>query len=96
MASRERTRELLIKGARVEYAELEAQLHELRAEFPELATSNGHSNGNGHRVIAAAPSGVVGPVRRRRKMSKKARLAISAAQKLRWSKHKKAQAAAAR
>jgi len=54
------------------------------------------ASGNGHKPAAAAPPTTAGSVfdappampRRRRKMSRKARAAISAAQKARWAKQK--------
>jgi hypothetical protein len=53
---------------------------------------NGNSNGHGTPAAAAPPTpaeGLVTP-KRRRKMSRKARAAISKAQKARWAKQKRA------
>lgn len=74
---------------------IQAMAHELTTyyrEWPHLFhTPPQLSAGllNGHKPAAAAPATTdAAPVRRRRKMSRKARMAISAAQKARWAKQR--------
>jgi hypothetical protein len=75
--------ELLLKGATVRYAELRAELAALAKRFPSLQTA---------REAWRAVRGVRKSVKRRkrRKMSAEARARISAAQRARWAKQKKA------
>jgi hypothetical protein len=67
-------------GAKVRIAELEAEIAALRKEFPGTRAT---------RTVAGNDAGEPKPAgRKRRKMSAKARAAISAAQKARWAKQK--------
>jgi hypothetical protein len=87
------------KGAEHKYQELKAELAQLVKNFPHLAARAGGiaSRGaaavsrRGRAVIAAAGTGLL-PKPARRKMSAKARKAISDAQKKRWAAQKAASA----
>jgi hypothetical protein len=73
--------DLARKGAEHRYQELKAEIAGLVKNFPHL----------GRGATSKASDGKDGKatgVRRRRKMSAKARAAISAAQKARWAKQK--------
>ena len=70
-------------GAKVRIQELEAEIAELRRAYPSGRVSSGAVASS---VAASRKSEA--PVRKRRKMSAKARAAISAAQKARWAKQK--------
>jgi hypothetical protein len=74
--------DLARKGAEYRYQELKAEIAALVKNFPHLG---------GRKDGAAKADRATGP-RRRRKMSAKARAAISAAQKARWAKQKAASA----
>ena len=87
------------KGAEHKYQELKVELAQLVKNFPHLAARAGGmaSRGaaavsrRGRAVIAAAGEGLL-PKPARRKMSAKARKAISDAQKKRWAAQKAASA----
>jgi hypothetical protein len=87
------------KGAEHKYQELKAELAQLVKNFPHLAARAGGmaSRGaaavsrRGRAVIAAAGEELL-PKPARRKMSAKARKAISDAQKKRWAAQKAASA----
>ena len=74
--------ELAARGAKHRYDELQAELASLVRQFPDLRRA-------GRKALAA----VVAELRptKRRKMSAKARKAISDAQKARWAKQKAGQ-----
>ncbi len=100
----EELRELAAAGVSLRIHTIEQQLATYHKEWPELFASptppqllkvptngngNNGNNGNGHRPAAAPPAATEpAPVRRRRRMSRQARAAISAAQKARWAKVK--------
>ena len=81
------------KGAEHKYEELKAEIATLAKHFPHLTGRKGLvSRGaaalsKGGKAVADAVSGASTP-RKKRKMSAKARAAISAAQKARWAKQK--------
>ena len=88
--------ELARKGAEHKYQELKAEMAALVKQFPHLAAKQREAISRGLATVsrrgqAAAPTTVndLAP-RKRRKMSAKARAAISAAQKARWAKLKTA------
>lgn len=100
----EELRELAAAGVSQRIHAIEQQLAKYHKGWPELFRSatapqllKGHANGNGH---GAGPDWIAPPAvpmnepaaprvkRRRRKMSREARAAISAAQKARWAKQK--------
>ena len=73
--------DLARKGAEHRYQELKAEIATLVKDFPHLG------RGTSGAAKGANAGQATGP-RRRRKMSAKARAAISAAQKARWAKQK--------
>jgi hypothetical protein len=75
--------ELLLKGATVRYAELRAELAALAKRFPSLQPAR-----DAWRAVRGIRKSV--KRRKRRKMSAEARAKISAAQKARWAKQRKA------
>lgn len=84
------------KGAEYRYEELKSEIAALVKSFPHLASRTrkqlGRAAGSaieGRKVAIAAVTGDSAP-RKRRKMSAKARAAISAAQKKRWAAQKAA------
>ena len=88
-------RTLATVGVRERIATMQAELAVYHEEWPELfltvphlLKTNGH-NGNGHQPAPMPPAATTdaAPVRRRT-MSKRARMAMSAAQKARWAKHR--------
>ncbi len=91
--------DLARKGAEHKYQELKAELAELVKDFPHLASrarkmvstgSSALSRRGRAMVVAAGGEGLLKP--KRRKMSAKARKAISEAQKKRWAAQKSAAA----
>jgi len=68
--------DLARRGAELRFQELKSEISALVKNFPHLSGRKG--------AQAGEPSGT----RRRRKMSAKARAAISAAQKARWAKQR--------
>jgi hypothetical protein len=98
-AHRSHILDLARKGAEHRYEELKAELVELVKDFPHLARRTGRivSRGasslsrRGRAFIAAGGDALLQP--KRRKMSAKARKAISDAQKRRWAAQKSATAA---
>lgn len=101
MMTNEEIHVLAAAGLRERIATMQAELAVYHETFPELFHgSTPPQLLNGHRpAVAAAPPAnarsrsitfdvAAAPVKRRRKMSRKARAAISAAQKARWAKHK--------
>jgi hypothetical protein len=96
--------ELARKGAEHKYQELKAELAQLVKHFPDLSryTGGGGARGTSSTVrrgraatAAANADGDKAPTRKRRKLSAKARKAISDAQKKRWAAQKAGAAAAA-
>ena len=92
--------ELARKGAEHKYQELKAELAELTKNFPDLAgarraVSRGAAaiSRRGRAAVVAVGGEEYLP-KRRRKMSAKARKAISDAQKKRWAAQKAAAASA--
>jgi hypothetical protein len=80
------------KGAEQTYEELKAEITALIRNFPHLAQRKGRPVSPGH--SARSTSGTAqenAPAPRRRKLSAKARKAISDAQKKRWAKVKAAE-----
>ena len=84
------------KGAEHTYEELKAEIAALVKNFPHLAGRKGgivsrgaHALSKGGKAVMAAATGHDAP-KKRRKMSAKARRAISNAQKARWAKSKAA------
>jgi hypothetical protein len=75
------------KGAEHRYKELKEELASLVKHFPHVA---GRIASRGAAALAAGGTAVMKELapRRRRKMSAKARKAISEAQKARWAKQK--------
>jgi hypothetical protein len=94
--------ELARKGAEHRYQELKAELTRLVRDFPDLARRTGGAvtrgaatpARRGPRALATADIGGQ-PKRTRRKLSAKARKAISEAQKKRWAAQRATAAAAA-
>ena len=88
--------DMALKGAEHKYEELKAEIAALVKNFPHLAgRKGGMARGmaavsKGGRAVMAAVAGKPAP-KKRRKMSAKARKAISNAQKVRWAKQKAAQ-----
>jgi hypothetical protein len=82
--------ELARRGADVRYRELLAELKMLTVSFPHLrdAVDGEHLPVNFILRRGEEKAGSVQATRTRRKMSKKARMAISNAQKARWAKQK--------
>jgi hypothetical protein len=76
--------EVLLAGLRRAEQQLENQLGGIRGAIASLQAGSTRRAKRG-RAAATASSA---PVRKRRKMSAKARAAISAAQKARWAKQK--------
>jgi hypothetical protein len=94
--------ELARKGAEHKYQELKAELAQLVKDFPDLARRTGAmASGAASAMIRRGRAAVAGadrdgqPKRARRKLSAKARRAISEAQKKRWAAQKATAAAAA-
>jgi hypothetical protein len=84
--------ELARKGAEHKYQELKDELAKLVKEFPDLARQTGGIVSRGAAALSRrgraviAETGVAGSLKRtRRKLSAKARKAISDAQKKRWA-----------
>lgn len=82
------------KGAEHRYEELKTEIAALVKHFPHLAGPKGGqvsraatALSKGGKAVMAAVTGQSTP-KKRRKMSAKARAAISAAQKARWAKEK--------
>jgi hypothetical protein len=81
------------KGAEHKYQELKAEIATLLKHFPDLAGKHGlmargaSAVTSARQTVGAAIMGTPQP-RKKRKMSAKARAAISAAQKARWKKLK--------
>jgi hypothetical protein len=80
--------ELARRGAQHRYEELKAEMASLVRQFPGLAGTGREIVRRGRRAVKAAASEL--KPRKRRKMSAKARKAISDAQKKRWAKQKAA------
>jgi hypothetical protein len=83
--------EMARKGADHRYQELKMEIGLLVKQFPHLRVSDRASAGTATRTASTGDfDQESGPVRivKRRKMSAKARKAISVAQKARWAKHK--------
>jgi hypothetical protein len=78
------------KGAEHKYEELKAEIARLVKNFPHLTGGQRAVTSQGMAAIRGVGKGVVAKLapRKRRKMSAKARAAISAAQKARWAKQK--------
>jgi hypothetical protein len=79
------------KGAEHRYDELKAELAALLKHFPHVAGSKRAQTSHGSSGLAKAADDllkVAAGGRKRRKMSAKARKAISNAQKARWAKQK--------
>jgi hypothetical protein len=94
--------ELARKGAEHKYQELQAELAQLVKNFPDLAdakraVSRGAAalSRSGRAAVVAVGGEKYLPKLKRRKMSAKARKAISDAQKKRWAAQKSAAAATA-
>jgi hypothetical protein len=81
--------ELAARGAKHRYEELQAELASLVRQFPDLRRGAREVVSRGRRAVQAAANEL--RPRRRRRMSAKARAAISAAQKARWAKQKAAE-----
>jgi hypothetical protein len=79
----------LIRGLKQTEQQLAKQLESVRGAISSLEMGNAVSPGM-RRGSAASPGAGTG-VRKRRRLSAKARAAISRAQKLRWAKQKAAQ-----
>ena len=79
--------EMARKGAEHRYHELKEELSALVKHFPHLA---GKAVSRGAAALSAGGKAAMEELapRKRRKMSAKARAAISAAQKARWAKQK--------
>lgn len=84
------------KGAKHRYEELKTEIAALVKNFPHLASRTRKQLGRAAGSVLATGKATVAAVtaeavpRKRRKMSAKARAAISAAQKARWAKQKAA------
>ena len=79
------------KGAEHRYDELKAEITALVKNFPHLGSKAGRAAKRGGAAMADAAGAFLKPIaRKRRKLSAKARKAISDAQKARWAKHKAA------
>jgi hypothetical protein len=78
------------KGAEHKYEELKAEIAALVKNFPHLAQQTGRMVSRGAAALSKGGKAAVAAVtpRKRRKMSAKARKAISTAQKARWAKSK--------
>ena len=87
--------DMALKGAEHKYEELKAEIAALVKHFPHLAGRKGGvargiaAVSKGGRAVMAAVTGDPTP-KKQRKMSAKARKAISNAQKARWAKQKAA------
>jgi hypothetical protein len=80
--------ELARRGAQHRYQELKAEMSNLVRQFPGIAGTGREVVRRGRRAVKAAAQEL--QPRKRRKMSAKARKAISDAQKKRWAKQKAA------
>jgi hypothetical protein len=78
--------DLARKGAEHKYEELKAEIAALVKHFPHLATRAGAAVSKRGKAAVAAVTGSA--PRKRRKLSAKARKAMSDAQKARWAKVK--------
>jgi hypothetical protein len=78
------------RGAQHRYQELMAELESLARQFPGLRTGAREVVNRGRKAIRAAAAEL--QPKKRRKMSARARKAISEAQKKRWAKQKSAKA----
>jgi hypothetical protein len=78
--------DLARKGAQHRYEELVAELESLAKQFPGLRAGAREVVKRGRKAVAAAVAEL--QPKKRRKMSAKARKAISDAQKKRWAKQK--------
>ena len=78
------------KGAEHRYEELKAEIAALVKNFPHLAGQAGHMLSRGASALSKGGKAAMAELkpRKRRKMSAKAREAMSAAQKARWAKSK--------
>jgi hypothetical protein len=78
------------KGAEHKYQELKAEIAALVKNFPHLAGQTGRTVSRGATALSKRGKAAIADLlpRKRRKMSAKARKAISAAQKARWAKAK--------
>lgn len=78
------------KGAEHKYAELKAEIAALVKNFPHLASRTGRAVSRETTALVAGGRAMMAELapRKRRKMSAKARAAISTAQKARWAKQK--------
>jgi hypothetical protein len=79
--------EMARKGAEHRYHELRAELASLVKHFPHVARQAVSRSAAALSAVGKAAMKELAP-RKRRKMSAKARKAISEAQKARWAKHK--------
>ena len=82
--------DLARKGAEHKYQELKAEMASLLKHFPDLVSSAGRIASRSAAAVSAGTHAAMKELapRKKRKMSKKARAAISAAQKARWAKQK--------
>ena len=82
--------EMARKGAEHRYDELKAELASLVKNFPHLAKRAGGMLARGASALSKGGRAAMEQLRprKRRRMSAKARAAISAAQKIRWAKYK--------
>jgi hypothetical protein len=94
--------DLARRGAKVRYEELKSELDSLVKHFPNLsnimrkggmASRASAALSRGRKAAMAAVSANERPPRKRRRMSARARKAISDAQKARWAKQKASGAA---
>jgi hypothetical protein len=74
----------LLAGLKRAEHQMESQLGSIRRAIAALQGEGAQKVGRGRVAAAGSPA----PIRKRRKMSAKARAAISAAQKARWAKQK--------
>jgi hypothetical protein len=81
--------ELAARGAKHRYEELQAELTSLIRQFPNLRRGAREVMKRSRRAVQAAAQEL--RPRKRRRMSAKARAAISAAQKARWAAQKLAE-----
>ena len=88
--------DMALKGAEHKYEELKAEIAALVKNFPHLAGRKGGIVSRGANALSKRGKAVMAAVtghdapKKRRKMSAKARRAISNAQKARWAKSKAA------